>query len=109
MAVPPVWSTRICALTTSSTGSYVTVYTVPADKVLILRRVTLVEFSGAAGGIVIALNGSTHLLSRLNAVYQDAFDIDTWLVFEPGDHVSVFAVTGPWHVSMHGQLLTVGA
>lgn len=109
MPVPPVWSTRIAAFTTSTTGGYVTAYTVPADKVLILRRVTLVEFSGAAGALVIAVNATTQLRNWLNATYQQAFDEEVWWVFEPGDTVDVFPVTGPWHVTLHGQLLDAGS
>lgn len=106
MAVPPVWSSRLFGASIVSTPDWHALYTVPSAKVLILRRVTVVNLTGATHNAILGLNHDIQQV-LMNAVpNSSSLDLDLWLVYDAGDEVSFYGDAGTWQVTAHGQVLS---
>jgi hypothetical protein len=106
VAVPPVWSTRVAAVRQDTSAVWTALYTVPSGKVLIVRRIQVVNLSGSTANMIIGLNHDFQQF-LLNAVpNSSSVDVDTWMVYEAGEEVSIYSDHATIEVSVHGQLLT---
>lgn len=106
MSVPAVWSTKLHAGNVTGGGTFVGVYTVPSGKVLILRTFTVKNLYAGAQDVYIGLTGVAIIHSLKALALDESRDWDTWHVFDAGDALSVWPVTGDVSVLLSGQLLT---
>ena len=107
MAVPVVWSARLATATITSASSWVTVYTVPTGKRLILKTVTYQNNNAATQSAYIGQSATVPMDAALAVATGGFVSRSVWLVFDQGEVVQAFVSGQPFNLSLHGQLLDV--
>lgn len=103
----PVYSERFW-LSTRSSGTYQTEFTVPSGKRAIIRQLTYVDVDpGAAGGSIgiVAPGAAEFLIITTVPGGGGAHLEDLHLVFYAGENIRTYRVSGTIECSAHGYLL----
>jgi hypothetical protein len=103
--VSSVYSTQFALDTYNTGGSFVDVFTVPANTVAVIRCITVRAASGTSSAVAVALNGF-HLVFTSTASGDSPPPWDGRVVANAGDILSIATASQPYDVSVSGYLLS---
>lgn len=92
-----------------STASYITVYTVPAGYVLLLKSIYLQTYGGAGATKIASVfdpvSTASGLLYNGPSVTSQVFNWEGWVAMNPGDQLLMLASPAPTNYWVSGALL----
>jgi hypothetical protein len=102
----PVYSRRVFSYQLTVHGAWTPVYTVPDENTLIVRTVTAATSSAVSDQLFFGESGIRTWHTFKGVSTDPIEEWNTWVVFNAGDTIGLFAVASDWSVTCHGQLLS---